>query len=192
MDLIQFSGKADEESDDDVDENNDQSEDDVDEDDNEDELDEDNVVDDEELQDLSDIDLADVDDDLSDMEFNDGGSENGDDLDDELVSGLKQKLQKQQQDSKDKSKEKKKGKGIDSNIFVSAEKFAEMLEVQSRARGKHGGSNTFSSSDGASAKQIDWEIQRNQRLKGPFGRKKRKHVAKQTSSNNKRIKRFKR
>ncbi|XP_032678469.1 CCAAT/enhancer-binding protein zeta [Odontomachus brunneus] len=182
-------GKVDEESDDD--ENDNQSEDDVDEDDNEDEFEEDNIVDDDKLQDLSDIDLADVDDDLSDMEFNEGGSEDEDDnLNDELVSGLKQKLQ-QQQGSKSKSKEKKKGKGIDSNIFVSAEKFAEMLEEQSRARGKHGSSNAFSSSDGASAKQIDWEIQRNQRLKGPFGRKKRKPAAKQTS-NNKRIKRFKR
>lgn len=127
------------------------------------------------------------DEDLSDMEFNDDGSEGGDD---ELVSSLKQKLQ---QDPKSKSKEKKKGKGADSNIFVSAEKFAEMLEEHSRTKGKHGGSNVFSSSDGASAKQIDWEMKRNQRLKGPFGRKKRKHVAKQTSSdNNKRIKRFKR
>lgn len=157
----------------------------------EDDFDEDNVADDNELQDLSDVDLMDVDDeDLSDMEFSDDREDGDDDMDDELISDLKQKLQKHGPRSK--SKEKKKGKGIDSNIFVSAEKFAEMLEEQSRAKGKHGGSNVFSNSDGANAKQMDWEMKRDQRLRGSFGRKKRQQTAKETSSNNKRIKRFKR
>ncbi|XP_014483752.1 PREDICTED: CCAAT/enhancer-binding protein zeta [Dinoponera quadriceps] len=182
-------GKATEESDDDDDGEDSQSEDD----DvaSEDDFDEDNEHDDEELQDLDG--LADMDDeDLSDMEFNDGPEEGDDDLEPELISGLKRKLQKQQRGSKDKGKDKKKRKGIDSDIFVSAEKFAEMLEEQSKTRGKHGGSDALSSIDGASAKQIDWEIKRNQRLRGSFGNKKRKNTAKQTSSSNKRTKRLKR
>ncbi|EFN79172.1 CCAAT/enhancer-binding protein zeta [Harpegnathos saltator] len=190
-------GKANEESEDDVsDEDDNQSKDIVDNDDNvsEDNLNEDNITDDE-LQDLSDVDFLDVDDDdFSDMEFNDDrdmefSDEDGDNA--ELVSDLKQELQKQQQDS-NKSKEKKKQRGIDSDIFMSAEKFAEMLEEQSRMKGKHGGSNTFSNRDGANAKQIEWEIKRNQRLMESFGKNKRKRAAKQTSSNNKQMKRFKR
>lgn len=136
---------------------------------------------DEDLQDLSDIDFADVDDDLSDMEFND--SENEEDIGDELISSLNKKLNAKGP----KSKEKK--RGIDSNIFVSAEKFAEMLEEQNKTRGKHGGSNVFSSSDGAGAKQIDWEMKRHQRMKGSFGKKKRKSIQ---SFDNNQVKRFKR
>lgn len=144
-------------------------------------LDKDNIADDE-LQDLSDIDLVDIDndEDLSDMEFND--SDDGEVLDDELISDLNKKLKNS------KSKEKKKGRGIDSDIFVSAEKFAEMLEEQSKSRGKHGSSNTFNSSDGASVKQIDWEMKRDQRLKGSFSKNKRKSA----QFNNKQVKRSKR
>lgn len=175
-------GKTDEDSDDEDEDdadNDDQSEDDDIDDASEDLED---VADDDDLQDLSDIDLADVDDeDLSDMEFND--SENEEDVDDELISNLNKKL-----NAKDLKKKEKK-KGIDSNIFVSAEKFAEMLEEQNKTRGKHGGSNVFSSNDGASAKQIDWEVKRHQRVKGSFGKKKRKSVQ---SFDNNRIKRFKR
>lgn len=140
-------------------------------------LEEDNV--DNEFQDLNDIDLSDMDNDgdLSDMEFNDSDEEV---LDNELISGLNRKLKN--------SKEEKKGRKTDSDIFVSAEKFAEMLEEQSKTRGKHGSSNTFNSSDGASAKQIDWEMKRHQRLRGSFGKNKRKSG----QSNNKQIKRFKR
>ncbi|KYM96742.1 CCAAT/enhancer-binding protein zeta [Cyphomyrmex costatus] len=144
-------GKANEESDDDEDteDNVSQSEDDDIIDDASEDFDED-IADNDELQDLSDIDLVDIDDEnLSDIEFNDSEDE---------------------------------------GIFVSAEKFAEMLEEQNKSKGKHGGSNVFSSSDGASAKQIDWEIKRHQRMKGPFG-KKRKSVQ---SSNNNRAKKFKR
>lgn len=132
---------------------------------------------DDDLQDLSDIDLADVDDDLSDMEFN--GSEDEENVD-ELTSNLNKKLSK--------GPKSKKKKGIDNNIFVSVEKFAEMLEEQNKTKGKHGGSNVFSSSDGASAKQIDWEVKRHQRMKG-FDKKKRKSV--QAFDNN-RVKRLKR
>lgn len=174
-------GKTDKDSDDEI------GDEDEDEDENENETDNDISDDasedlddaaDDDLQDLSDIDLADVDDDLSDMEFN--GSEDEENVDDELTSNLNKKLNK--------GPKSKKKKGIDNNIFVSVEKFAEMLEEQNKTRGKHGGSNVFSSSDGASAKQIDWEMKRHQRLKG-FGKKKRKSV--QTLDNN-RVKRFKR
>lgn len=147
-------------------------------------FDENALEDDDDLQDWSDIDLADADDeDLSDMEFNDSEDEEG--LDDELVTDLNKKLNAKGP----KSKEKKKGKGIDSNIFVSAEKFAEMLEEQGRTKRKHGSSNTFSINDGASDKQIDWEMKRHQRLRGgPFGKKRKQFE----SSNNKQGKRFKR
>lgn len=133
-------------------------------------------------QDLSDINFVDInnDEDLSDIEFND--SDDGEILDDKLISGLNRKLKKDP-----KMKEKKKGRGIDSDIFMSAEKFAEMLEEQSKTKGKHGGSNTFNSSDGASAKQIDWETKRHQWLKGSFNKNKRKAV-----QFNKQAKKFKR
>lgn len=129
------------------------------------------------MQNLSDID---VDDDLSDMEFND--SENEEDVD-KLISSLNEKLNAKS------PKNKQKRKGIDSNIFVSAEKFAEMLEEQNKTKGKHGSSNALSSSDGASAKQIDWEMKRHQRVKGSFDKKKRKSVQ---SFDKSRVKRFKR
>ncbi|XP_012533086.1 CCAAT/enhancer-binding protein zeta isoform X2 [Monomorium pharaonis] len=134
------------------------------------------------LQDLSDIDFADVDDDLSDIEFNNSEDEI---IDNDLISSLNKKLSAKSS----KSKEKKGENRIDSNIFVSAEKFAEMLEEQNKTRGKHGGSNVFSSSDGASAKQIDWEMKRHERIKGSFSKKKRKSGR---SNNNNRIKRSKR
>lgn len=172
----------------DVDDDDDQLENDETDDENiSEDLDEDNIADDDELQDLSDIDLADIDnEDLSDMEFNDDNSDDGDILDDKLISELNGKLKSTNQQNKNKTK--KKGKGIDSNIFVSAEKFAEMLEEQSKTKGKHGSSNVFDSRDGASTKQIDWEIKRNQQLKGSSNRKKRKFTH---SFNNKRVKRFK-
>lgn len=184
-------GKMDEDFDDNEEDNDedsdDQSQDDdiADNDDASEDLDEDNIADDDELQDLSDIDLVDIDndEDFSDMEFND--SDDGEVLDNELISDLNRKLLA---NKNSKSKEKKKGRGIDSDIFVSAEKFAEMLEEQSKTRGKHGGSNTFNSSDGASVKQIDWETKRHQRLKGSFGKNKRKSV----QFNNKQVKRSKR
>lgn len=126
---------------------------------------------DDELQDLSDIDLANVDDeDLSDMEFNDSEDKG---VDDKLITDLNKKLKPNGPKGKGKSK----GKGIDNNIFVSAEKFAEMLEEQGRTKRKHGGSNTFTVNDGASDKQIDWEVKRHQRLRGrSFGIKRKKSV----------------
>ncbi|KAF7992358.1 hypothetical protein HCN44_001683 [Aphidius gifuensis] len=56
--------------------------------------------------------------------------------------------------------------GIDSNVFVAAEEFAEMLEKQGRVKGqgKQGSSLAFSDADGASAKQLDWEISKNQKI----------------------------
>ncbi|KAL0099107.1 hypothetical protein PUN28_020272 [Cardiocondyla obscurior] len=170
-----------EDSDDEDEDDDDQSDDDdndiVDDDSASDAMLDEDVMDDDNLQNLSD--LEDVDnEDLSDMDFN--GSED-DDADDELISSLNKKLNAKN------LKSKKKKKGIDNNIFVSAEKFAEMLEEQNKTKGKHGGSNVFSSNDGASAKQIDWETKRHQRMKGSFG-KKRKSVR---PFDNNRVKRFK-
>lgn len=128
--------------------------------------------------DLSEVDLDGVDDeDLSDMEFND------DHEDHESESKLKSKL------NKILPKKGKKGKGLDSNVFVAAEEFAEMLEEQGRSKLKSGGSNMFSDADGASAKQVNWEINRNQKISGKFGGKKRAFKSGFTSKN---IKKFKR
>lgn len=105
--------------------------------------------------DMSDIDLEGIDDeDLSDMDFNDE-----EDWNEEEESSKKSKGKV----SKPKNKKKS---GKDENVFVAAEEFAEMLEEQGRAKHKHGGSNAFSDADGASAKQVDWEIGRNQRITG--------------------------
>lgn len=145
------------------------------------------IIDDDE-QDLSDIDLADIDDeDLSDIEFNDESEDENNTTSNKLVSHLNEKLKLKNTDSK--SKEKKKGKEMD-NIFVSAEKFAEMLEEQSKTKNKHGGSNALNISDGASAKQIDWEMKRNQKFRRSFGKNKRKFT--QRSDRDKGTKRFKR
>lgn len=135
-----------------------------------------------ELQDLSDIDLADADEDLSDMKFNDREHE---DLYKKLITDLNKKLKA----NTPWNKEKKKGKGIDSNIFVSAEKFAKILDEQGRTKRKHGSSNTFNINDGASDKQIDWEVKRHQHLRGRSVDKKRKNFV--HSSNNKQVKRYK-
>ncbi|XP_078050886.1 nucleolar complex protein 1 [Augochlora pura] len=121
---------------------------------------------DNELQDLNDADL-DEDDDMSDIDFNDM-SDDGDSFDN-IQQNIKNKHTK-----RNKGNIKKDRKGIDNNIFVSAEKFAEMLEEHSKHKGKHGGTDTFNTADGASAKQIDWETKRHQKLKGSFNKKKRK------------------
>ncbi|KZC14631.1 CCAAT/enhancer-binding protein zeta [Dufourea novaeangliae] len=63
---------------------------------------------------------------------------------------------------------------IDNNIFVSAEKFAEMLEEHGKQKSKYGGTDMFNTADGASSKQIDWETNRYHKLKGSFNKKKRK------------------
>jgi ribosome biogenesis protein MAK21 len=139
------------------------------------------VDEDDEMQDLADID----DEDLSDMEFNDSENE---DVDNKLITDLKEKFKNGKKNPK--NKEKKKGKGIDNNIFVSAEKFAEMLEEQGRTKRKHGSSHTFNINDGATDKQLDWEEKRHQQLKrGSFGKKRKRFVQ---SSNNKQFKKFRR
>ncbi|KAK0167415.1 hypothetical protein PV327_004816 [Microctonus hyperodae] len=133
--------------------------------------------------DMSDIDLDGIDDeDVSDMEFND---EDEDDVDSSEISKIL---------NSKKTKSSKKGgksKGIDKNVFVSAEEFAEMLEEQGRSKRKQGGSDMLSDADGANAKQLDWEISRNQKLNGKFGGKKRPH-GKGGFKNNKNVKKFKR
>ncbi|XP_017879912.1 CCAAT/enhancer-binding protein zeta isoform X2 [Ceratina calcarata] len=113
--------------------------------------------------------LSDLDDDMSDIDFNDDLNDDEDILDDSLQSSIKQQIDK----LNDKGNKKNKTKGIDNNIFVSAEKFAEMLEEHSKQKHKSGGTNAVNTADGASSKQIEWEMKRNQKLKGPF-RNKRK------------------
>ncbi|XP_043284070.1 CCAAT/enhancer-binding protein zeta [Venturia canescens] len=126
-------------------------------------------------EDMSDIDLEGIDDeDLSDMDFNDE-----DDSIDETESFKKS--------TKKVSKPKRKKIGKDENVFVAAEEFAEMLEEQGRAKHKHGSSNAFSDADGASAKQVDWEIDRHQRISG---RKRPRSNNKQKGKQN--VKKFKR
>ncbi|XP_066593700.1 CCAAT/enhancer-binding protein zeta-like isoform X1 [Prorops nasuta] len=107
--------------------------------------------DDKGLQDLSDIDLDDIeDDDLSDMEFND--DEDEDDESNAMLVKIKNKKVKDTHTSE--------------NIFVSAEKFAEMLENNYGKNYNLGSSNEFSAADGADRRQINWETQRNFRLQG--------------------------
>lgn len=127
----------------------------------------------------------DDDDDNESEDFIEDNSASDNDLqdfsDDELLPTLNKKTKSS------KIKGKKTGKRVDSNIFVSAEKFATMLEEQNKSKRKSGGSNAFSNRDGASEKQIDWEIKRLQKVKGSFGKRKRKPV-----HANENIKRFKR
>lgn len=132
------------------------------------ELDENDDMDDE-LQDLSDVDL-DFDDDMSEIEFNDN-SDNEDVFDDIGPNTKNKRIKKKDQDN---SRKRKSSKGIDSNIFVSAEKFAEMLEQHGRQKSKHGGTDMYSTVDGASSKQIDWEVKRHDKLRGSLNRNKRK------------------
>ncbi|XP_053980561.1 CCAAT/enhancer-binding protein zeta-like [Hylaeus volcanicus] len=126
---------------------------------------------DEELQDLSDIDI-DEDDDLSDIDFNENTNDNED------IFGDDNKFNKKNKETKKTiqfmNKLSKKSKEIDSNTFVSAEKFAEMLEEHSKQKNKHGGTDMYSTADGASFKQIDWESKRHQKLRGSLNKNKRK------------------
>ncbi|XP_043501387.1 CCAAT/enhancer-binding protein zeta [Polistes fuscatus] len=75
-----------------------------------------------------------------------------------------------------------------SSLYVSADKFAEMLEEHGRTKTKHGGTDAFNTMDGASSKQIDWESKRNEKLTGSYGRKKRRYVKSSCNRNNKKIK----
>ena len=72
-------------------------------------------------------------------------------------------------------KQNKNLKGIDNNIFVSAEKFAEILEEHSKQKNKPGGTDVFNTIDGASSKQIEWEIKRDQKLRNSLNKNKRKN-----------------
>ena len=57
---------------------------------------------------------------------------------------------------------------------MSAEKFAEMLEEHSKQKSKAGGTNAFNTVDGASSKQVEWEIKRHQNLRNSLNKSKRK------------------
>ncbi|XP_011496067.1 PREDICTED: CCAAT/enhancer-binding protein zeta [Ceratosolen solmsi marchali] len=120
----------------------------------------------EELNNLSDLDS--IDDDLSDMEFNDEDEDENEDEEgvvQQSASG-KRKMNKVVKNIG------KKLKGLDDNTFVSAEQFAEMLEEQGHAKFKYGASSLYSDRDGASAKQLDWETERNERISGFRGGRK--------------------
>uniref|UniRef100_A0A6V7JQB2 CCAAT-binding factor domain-containing protein n=1 Tax=Bracon brevicornis TaxID=1563983 RepID=A0A6V7JQB2_9HYME len=120
-------------------------------------MDEDNL---EEDIDGSDIDLDDLDDDGSDLDFNDSeDEEDGPPKKSKSSNPLQKSLKK---------------KGADQNVFMSAEAFAEMLEEQGRSKQKHGGANALSDADGAHVKQLDWEANRHQKIRGKFGGNKRK------------------
>ncbi|XP_015173779.1 PREDICTED: CCAAT/enhancer-binding protein zeta [Polistes dominula] len=74
------------------------------------------------------------------------------------------------------------------SLYVSADKFAEMLEEYGRTKTKHGGTDAFNTMDGASSKQIDWESKRNEKLTGSYSRKKRRYAKSSCNRNNKKIK----
>lgn len=133
------------------------------------ELDENDDID-YELQDASDIDLDLDDNDVSDMDF-DGDIDDDENIFGDNIPSNKNKQRNKKYEGKSKIKN---SKGIDSNIFVSAEKFAEMLEEHSKQKNKHGGTNVFNVTDGANTKQIEWETKRHHKLNGLFNRKKRK------------------
>lgn len=141
--------------------------------------------DDDEDENSNDEDDEDDDDDEESKDFIEDTSASDNDLqdfsDDELVPALNKKIKTSR------TKERKTKKGIDNNIFVSAEKFATMLEEQTKSKRKYGSSNTFSDRDGASEKQIDWEMKRHQKVKKSFGKRKQKPVQAKKD-----IKRFKR
>lgn len=138
---------------------------------------EEDLEDEEEMEDFSDEDLEGMDDDFSDMEFSDQDSDE-DTLREELSSMKK---------SGDKSK---KSKGSEQNVFMSAEKFADMMEKQGSSKFKQGGSNAMSAIDGAGYKQLNWEAQKNQRFSGSRYSKKGKRT--KTITNNKSAKKQKR
>ncbi|XP_031841757.1 nucleolar complex protein 1 [Nomia melanderi] len=123
----------------------------------------------------SDLDLNDSEDtdnelhDLSDMDLDEDYDASDIDFDDDVQSSITNK-----QTKKNYGQTKQNKKGTDSNIFMSAEKFAEMLEEHSKQRGKYGGTDMLNTADGASTKQIDWEIKRHQKLKSSFNKTKRK------------------
>ncbi|CAD1478872.1 unnamed protein product [Heterotrigona itama] len=123
-------------------------------------FDEDNI--DDSLQNLSDLDN----DDISDLEFDEDIDDNIEDvLDNNIQSNINNQIKKQN----------KKLKGVDNNIFLSAEKFAEILEEHSKQKSKAGGTNTFNTVDGASSKQIEWEVKRHQNLRNSLNKSKRKN-----------------
>ncbi|XP_043262642.1 CCAAT/enhancer-binding protein zeta [Colletes gigas] len=132
---------------------------------------------DEELQNLSDMEL-DEDDYLSDIDFNEDSDDNED-----MFDNTNNRTKKRDQG---KHKSNKKSKGIDSNTFVLAEKFAEMLEEHSKQKNKHGGTDMYNTADGASSKQIDWEIKRHHKLRGSSNNNKRRGP--KTSKNVKKMK----
>lgn len=124
------------------------------------EKDENNEIDNE-LQNLSDTDL----DDISDLDFNE-------DTKDTQLNSIENILKDTQSNIK---KQNKNLKGIDNNIFVSAEKFAEILEEHSKQKNKPGGTDVFNTIDGASFKQIEWEMKRHQKLRNSLNKNKRKN-----------------
>ncbi|XP_034946017.1 CCAAT/enhancer-binding protein zeta [Chelonus insularis] len=132
---------------------------------------------DELMEDEDGLDLDDMDDeDMSEIEFDES------DEDEEMLKkSVKSVLGK---------KSSKKPK-IDSNVFVSADEFAELLEKQGQSKFKIGGSNVFSDADGANVKQLDWEMKRDEKITGKYKRKKNFKNTKQEFKINKKIKKNK-
>lgn len=118
---------------------------------------------DEEFEDEDDddsINLDDIDDDASDIDF--------DDEEEEPV------------------KKKKKGKMSTDDVFMSAEKFAEMLEEQGLSELKSGSSNALSDADGSNYKQLKWEMKRNHKMAAGKGFAKKRKGSKMAGNNKKR------
>ncbi|KAF7380945.1 hypothetical protein HZH66_014321 [Vespula vulgaris] len=136
------------------------------------------------LDDVDDFDITDIEDeDLSDIYFSEDSDNNDDDDLSGTISNIKNKHIKGNDPIRQHKIKKNNKKNLD-DIFVSAEKFSQMLEEQSRTKNKHGSTNALNTMDGATSKQIDWETKRNQKLTRSFDRKKRKRVKISNNKNN--------
>ncbi|KAL2732047.1 CCAAT/enhancer-binding protein zeta [Vespula squamosa] len=141
------------------------------------------------LDDIDDSDIADIEDeDLSDIYFSEDSDNNDADLRGTILN-IKNKHIKGNDPIRQHKIKKNNKKNLD-DIFVSAEKFSQMLEEQSRTKNKHGGTNALNTMDGATSKQIDWETKRNQKLTRSFDRKKRKRVKILNNKNSKKTKQY--
>lgn len=139
--------------------------------------------------DIDNTDIADMEDeDLSDIYFSEGSDNSDEDLSGAMLN-IKNKHIKGNDQIRQQHKVNKNNKKHLNDIFVSAEKFSQMLEEQSRTKNRHGSSNALNTMDGATSKQIDWETKRNQKLTRSFDKKKRKHVKLSNNKNSKKIKR---
>ena len=126
-------------------------------------------LDDEDMEDLDDEELEDLDsEDLENEEMEDFDEDEDMDFDelDDDASDI------DFDSEEEKPKKGKKGKNSTENVFMSAEKFAEMLEEQGLSKLKSGTSNALSNADGSNFKQLKWEMKRHHNLsKKDYGKK---------------------